>query len=162
MGSRMVLKLLEEGHEVVAWNRSSEKVEELKLKVKSSSSFAGEAGEKLKVAMSIEDLIGRLEKPRIIWLMLPAGKATQEILDQVEDDVSAGDIVIDGGNAHYTDTQKRFEHFKSKEIKFLGIGVSGGIIAVRDGYPLMAGGDKSAYEHLKPILDSLAKPKGGH
>ncbi len=104
----------------------------------------------------------KLEKPRIIWLMLPAGRATQEILDQVEDDIGSGDIVIDGGNAHYADTQKRFEHFKSKGIKFLGIGVSGGVIAARDGYPLMVGGDRSAYDHIKPILDSLAKPGGGH
>lgn len=162
MGNRMVTKLVSEGHEVVAWNRSSSKVEELKLKVKSSPSFAGEAGEKLKVGKSIGDLVNQLEKPRIIWLMLPAGKATQEIMDEVKKYVEEGDIVIDGGNAHYIDTQKRFEHFKSKNIRFLGIGVSGGIIAARDGYPLMVGGDKSAYDDIKPILDSLARPTGGH
>src|SRR3990167_3069116 len=153
MGSRMVTKLVSEDHEVIVWNRSSGKVDELKLEVKS---------EKLEVGETIKGLVSFLKKQRIIWSMLPAGGITQEIMDEVEKYVETGDIVIDGGNAHYTDTQKRYEHFKSKNIRFLGIGVSGGIIAAQDGYPLMAGGDKSAYDHIKPILDSLAKPTGGH
>jgi len=157
MGSRMVIKLLEEGHDVVVWNRTKEKISNFKFQISNS-----QYKDNLKIANSIKDLVLKLEKPRIIWLMLPAGRATQEILDQVEDDIGSGDIVIDGGNAHYADTQKRFEHFKSKGIKFLGIGVSGGVIAARDGYPLMVGGDRSAYDHIKPILDSLAKPGGGH
>src|SRR3990167_6423414 len=149
MGNRMVTKLLSEGHEVVVWNRTLAKVEELKLKVKS---------EKLKVGKTIEDSVNQLDKPRVIWSMLPAGQATTEILDQVENDIEGGDIIIDGGNAHYTDTQKRFEEFSGKGIRFLGIGVSGGLIAAKEGYPLMAGGDRSAYDYIKPILDSLAKP----
>ncbi|OGE10561.1 6-phosphogluconate dehydrogenase (decarboxylating) [Candidatus Curtissbacteria bacterium RIFCSPLOWO2_01_FULL_42_26] len=157
MGSRMVAKLVNEGHEVVVWNRTKEKISNFKFQISNS-----QYKDNLKIANSIKDLVLKLEKPRIIWLMLPAGRATQEILDQVEDDIGSGDIVIDGGNAHYADTQKRFEHFKSKGIKFLGIGVSGGVIAARDGYPLMVGGDRSAYDHIKPILDSLAKPGGGH
>ena len=153
----MVAKLVNEGHEVVVWNRTKEKISNFKFQISNS-----QYKDNLKIANSIKDLVLKLEKPRIIWLMLPAGRATQEILDQVEDDIGSGDIVIDGGNAHYADTQKRFEHFKSKGIKFLGIGVSGGVIAARDGYPLMVGGDRSAYDHIKPILDSLAKPTGGH
>jgi len=153
----MVAKLVNEGHEVVVWNRTKEKISNFKFQISNS-----QYKDNLKIANSIKDLVLKLEKPRIIWLMLPAGRATQEILDQVEDDIGSGDIVIDGGNAHYADTQKRFEHFKSKGIKFLGIGVSGGVIAARDGYPLMVGGDRSAYDHIKPILDSLAKPGGGH
>src|SRR3989344_6619098 len=165
MGNRMVTKLIGEGHEVVVWNRSSNKVEELKLKVKS---------EKLKVGKTIEDLVNQLGKPRVIWSMLPAhsthsvnlvqassgsetGDPTQEILKEVEKYVETDDIVIDGGNAHYTDTQKRFENFAKKGVRFLGIGVSGGLIAAKEGYPLMVGGDKNAYDHIKPILDSLAK-----
>ena len=163
MGSRMVTKLLEEGHEVVVWNRSSSKVEELKSKVKSQPVLdrVETRSGKLKVAESIADLVKQLDKPRIVWLMLPAGEATEEILGEVEKYVS-GDVIIDGGNAHYSDTQKRYEHFKSRGVRFLGIGVSGGIIASREGYPLMVGGDRSAYDQIKPILDSLAKPKGGH
>src|SRR3989338_2850223 len=163
MGSRMVTKLLEEGHEVVVWNRSSSKVEELKSKVKSQPVLdrVETRSGKLKVAESIADLVKQLDKTRIVWLMLPAGEATEEILGEVEKYVS-GDVIIDGGNAHYSDTQKRYEHFKSRGVRFLGIGVSGGIIASREGYPLMVGGDRSAYDQIKPILDSLAKPKGGH
>src|SRR3989344_5445245 len=165
MGSRMVIKLLEEGHEVVVWNRTKEKISNFKFQISNS-----QYKDNLKIANSINDLVLKLEKPRIIWLMLLAGKATQEILDsfgniqdgRVENDIGAGDIVIDGGNAHYTDTQKRFEHFKSKGIKFLGIGVSGGVIAARDGYPLMVGGSRQAYDYVNHILDSLAKPLGGH
>src|SRR3989344_2514272 len=157
MGSRMVAKLASDGHEVIVWNRTREKISNFQFQI-SNSKFK----ENLIIADSVKDVIAKLGKPRVVWLMLPAGKATQEILDKIENDVDKGDIVIDGGNAHYTDTQKRYEHFKSKGIKFLGIGVSGGIIAARDGYPMMAGGDKSAYDDIKPILDSFAKPTGGH
>ncbi|MBI2012407.1 decarboxylating 6-phosphogluconate dehydrogenase [Candidatus Curtissbacteria bacterium] len=151
MGSRMVTKLLPEGHAVVVWNRTREKADELKAELS-----------QLEIADSIKDLINSLDQPRVVWLMLPAGETAQEILDEVERYVETGDIIIDGGNAHYTDTQRRYDHFLSKGIKFLGIGVSGGIVAARDGYPLMAGGDRAAYDHVKPILDSLAKPNGDH
>ncbi len=141
MGGRMVEKLLKEGHEVVAWNRS---------------------GHELKNVETVEKLVKSLETPRVVWLMLPAGPATQDILNELLKLINKGDIVIDGGNANFKDTQRRFEEFKSKGIKFLGIGVSGGIIAFKNGYPLMAGGDKSGYDYIIPILDSLSKPNGGH
>lgn len=137
MGSRMVQKLLEEGHEVAAWTRS-------------------------KSTITIAELVKSLEKPRVIWLMVPAGEATQDVFDEVSKFVESGDIIIDGGNSNYKDTESRYQKLKNKNIKFLGIGVSGGVIAAKEGYPLMVGGDKSAYEFIKPILDSLAKPHGGH
>ena len=157
MGSRMVTKLVNEGHEVVVWNRTKEKISNLQFQI---SNFKYK--ENLTAADSIQGLVKNLEKSRIVWSMVPSGEATQEILDQVEDDVEQGDIVVDGGNAYYEDTQRRFEHFSKKGIRFLGIGVSGGIVAARDGYPMMVGGDKSAYDYIKPILDSLAKPGGDH
>lgn len=157
MGNRMVIKLLDGGHEVIVWNRTSEKVESLKLKIESS-----EVSKRLSVANNVEDLVKKLEKPRVVWSMVPAGEATQEILDEVEEYIETGDIIIDGGNSHYSDTQRRFERFNSKGIRFLGIGVSGGIVAAKDGYPLMVGGDKEAYLGVKPLLDTLAKPNGGH
>ncbi|MDO8620690.1 MAG: decarboxylating 6-phosphogluconate dehydrogenase [Candidatus Levybacteria bacterium] len=141
MGSRMVGKLLQEGHEVVAWNRSDNE---------------------LKNTETVEELVKSLGKPRIVWSMVPAGEATEDILDEVLKFIEKGDIVIDGGNSHFKDTQRRFDNFKKKGIRFLGIGVSGGIIAAKEGYPMMVGGDKSAYELIKPILSSLAKPHGGH
>jgi 6-phosphogluconate dehydrogenase len=72
------------------------------------------------------------------------------------------DILIDAGNSFYKDTQRRYEYFKTQGIRFLGMGVSGGIIAGTQGYPQMVGGDKSAYDYIMPILDDLAKPYGGH
>lgn len=159
MGNRMVMKLLSEGHEVVVWNRSKEKVEDLKAEVKPNW--------KLFTAATIEELVGKDRAsdevgPRIIWSMLPADEPTEEMLLEIGKYVKEGDIVVDGGNAKYTDTQIRWEEFTKKKIDFLGIGVSGGIIAAVDGYPMMVGGTLSAYEYIKPILDSLAKPGGGH
>lgn len=141
MGSRMVLKLLSERHEVIAWNRSDHE---------------------LKNVETVEKLVKSLKSPRIVWSMLPAGEATEEILKEISKFVKAGDIVIDGGNSNFKDTQRRYEEFKIKGIRFLGVGVSGGVIAAKEGYPMMIGGDKSAYEFIKPILNSLAKPQGGH
>ncbi|KKS04919.1 6-phosphogluconate dehydrogenase (decarboxylating) [Candidatus Curtissbacteria bacterium RIFCSPHIGHO2_12_41_11] len=164
MGSRMVIKLLEGDHEVVVWNRSSSKVEELKSKFKIQPVLdrVETRSGNLKVASSVKDLVNQLDLPRVIWSMLPAGEATEEILDEVEKYVESGDVIIDGGNAFFEDTERRYRHFRKKFVKFLGIGVSGGVIAAREGYPLMAGGDQSAYDHIKPILDSLSKPNGGH
>ncbi|OGD88460.1 6-phosphogluconate dehydrogenase (decarboxylating) [Candidatus Curtissbacteria bacterium RIFCSPLOWO2_02_FULL_40_11] len=155
MGSRMVIKLFEGGHEVVAWNRTKEKVIALQEESKGSSG-------KLVAADSVEDLVKKLDKPRVVWSMLPAGDATEYILAEISKFVDKDDIVIDGGNTRFPDTQKRYEEFESKGVRFLGIGVSGGVIAEHEGYPLMAGGNSSAYVRIKPILDTLAKLGGGH
>jgi len=152
MGSRMVSKLLKEGHQVVVWNRSEGPVQELK------SNSAGD----LKIAKTIKELVASLDKPRIVWLMLPAGEATDTVLTEVEKYIDVDDIVINGANNNYIDTERQYNHFSKKGFKFLGIGVSGGVIAEFKGYPLMVGGDKSAYEYVLPILYSLSKPNGGH
>lgn len=162
MGKRMVEKLLLERHEVVAWNRSIEAIEELvesytKLE-KKDQKVAG----KLSVAFNLMQLVKVLKKPRVIWVMLPAGEATQAILDQLAEFIEEGDIVIDGGNSYFQDTQKRADKFRQRGIKFLGVGVSGGIIAAKTGYPLMAGGSRTGFEYIEPVLKSLAKPNGGY
>lgn len=172
MGLRMTSKLLQEGHEIIVWNRSQQAVDELRIRNQESwkgkkmhnskfmihDSMAG----KLEVAKTIEMLIRKLKSPRIVWLMLPAGEATEAMLLEVSKFVEKDDIVIDGGNSNFKDTQRRYEELRTKNIKFLGIGVSGGVIAFQNGYPLMAGGDKSGYDYIVPILDSLSKPNGGH
>ncbi|MBI4037575.1 decarboxylating 6-phosphogluconate dehydrogenase [Candidatus Curtissbacteria bacterium] len=157
MGNRMVAKLVGEGHEVIVWNRSPDKISNFKFQI-SNLPYNKNFDE----AKEVKDLVSKLEKPRVIWSMLPAGEATEEILTEVGKYVDQGDIVIDGGNSKYSDTQRRYESFKNKGIKFLGIGVSGGIIAAKEGYPLMVGGNREAYLGVKPLLDSLAKPNGGH
>lgn len=159
----MAGKLLAEQHDVIVWNRSPQRVEKLK-----SSYFvplkggASQNKQNFKIARTIKELVESLEKPRVIWLMVPAGEATEEVLKEVNKFVQENDIVVDGGNAYYKDTERRYQKFRAKGIRFLGIGVSGGIIAAKVGYPLMAGGDRSAYEQVRPVLDSLAKPRGGH
>jgi 6-phosphogluconate dehydrogenase len=144
MGSRITTKLHDENHQIVAWNRTPKKISGIQS------------------AKTIQDLVLKLPPPRILWLMLPAGEPTQNVINELLKYLQKGDIVIDGGNAYFKDTEKRFQKFKKMGIEFLGIGVSGGIIAAKNGYPLMVGGSKKAYQKIKPILESLAKPNGGH
>lgn len=158
MGSRMVIKLLRDGHEVVVWNRSKEAVENLKSLIINHKYNE----QNLEIASSIEVLVKQLQQPRIVWLMVPAGEVTESLLSEVSQCIEKGDIVIDGGNAFYKDTERRSSKLKAQGITYLGVGVSGGLIAFEEGYPLMVGGDKSAYDYVRPILDSLVKPKGGH
>lgn len=158
MGSRMVMKLLSDGQEVVVWNRTAEKVDALKAEAKPNW--------KLTSAEDIEQLVkgagGDELGPKIIWSMLPAGETTEKMLQEIKKFVAKGDIVIDGGNSKFSDTQKMYEEFTKDEIEFLGVGVSGGLISLTEGYPLMVGGSQTAYEYIIQLLDSLAKPHGGH
>jgi 6-phosphogluconate dehydrogenase len=153
MGSRMAEKLVKDGHTLVVWNRSKEP----------STALATQCTpQHVVIAESVKELVQQLSTPRAIWLMLPAGDVTESMLHEVAQYVARGDIVIDGSNNSYVESDNHAQFFAEKGIRFLGIGVSGGIIALRDGYPLMVGGDASAYQQVTPILESLAKPHGGH
>lgn len=156
MGGNMVRKLLADGHEVVVWNRSPEGVE----------NFKAETDKKyfkyLTVTSNIEELTKSLKKPRVVWSMVLVGEPTQQVLDEIKRYVERGDIVIEGSNARFKDTQRRYEEFKKMGIRFLGTGVAGGILGPKEGYAIMAGGDKRAYEHVIPIFDTLVKPKADH
>jgi 6-phosphogluconate dehydrogenase len=154
MGSRMAEKLLKEGHSLTVWNRSSEPREQLKEKFPKAKNLV--------VAENVRELVKSLPNPRVVLIMLPAGEVSENVLSDLAKLVDKQDIVIDAGNAYYQDTERHYQEFTKKGIRFLGIGFSGGIIALKDGYPQMVGGDKSAYEYIKPVLDSLAKPHGGH
>lgn len=157
MGKRMVEKLLRDGHTVVGWNRTEEVISNFKFQI---SKFNW--SERFIISGTIEELVKQLHAPRVIWLMLPAGEATQSALDEVSKYLESGDIVIDGGNAFYKDTERRGKALSAQRIAYLGIGVSGGIKASEKGYPLMVGGDKEAFETIKPLLESLKKPYGGY
>jgi 6-phosphogluconate dehydrogenase len=154
MGGRMAEKLVKEGHEVVVWNRTHEKAEALAQRLKGNNNIS--------VAGSIDELASKLGSPRIILTMLPAGEPTEQLLSEVSAHLEKDDILIDGGNSFYKDTERRYQELSNRGIRFLGMGVSGGIIAVTEGYPQMVGGNHSAYEHIAPLLDSLANPGGGH
>ena len=151
MGSNMTKKLVADGHQVVAWNRSAEPAEKIKAEEP-----------RIQIVSSIKELIDSLEKPRIVWTMVLIGQPTDEVLAEIEKYVEEGDIVIEGSNANYNDTERRYQYFKEKRVRFLGTGVAGGILGPKEGYAIMAGGDKSAYDYLVPIFDTLVKPKAGH
>jgi 6-phosphogluconate dehydrogenase len=157
MGTRMVEKLLLDGHVVAAWNRSRDITDQFRLVLAEKK-----LDERFIAPADIQALVQSLTIPRVIWVMLPSGDATQTILNEIVQYTESGDIIIDGGNAFYKDTARRSKELGAKGIKYLGIGVSGGVKAAENGYPLMVGGDRTAYFHIEPILESLRKPNGGH
>lgn len=154
MGSRMAEKLVRDGQEVVVWNRTHQKAVDLAAQLSDYKNIY--------VADSIEALVKALDPPRVVLVMLPEGEPTELLLNEVGGLLDKADILIDAGNSYYEDTERRARQLEDKGIRFLGMGVSGGIIAVTEGYPQMVGGNQSAYEYVKPLLDSLAKPNGGH
>jgi 6-phosphogluconate dehydrogenase len=160
MGSRMVLKILSEGHDVVVWNRSPDPVSALEMELSSLPQLPHRG--KLITSSSIKYLVSVLPTPRVVWLMLTAGSATESVLADVSQFLRPNDIVIDGGNSYFKDTERRYRDFEARGIRYLGIGVSGGVHALENGYPLMVGGDTSAYEEMGPVLDTLSRPRGGH
>jgi len=150
MGSRMAGKLLSDGHEVLAWNRSKDVLGEFQNENPTAQTV-----------FNIKELIERLDTPRIIWIMV-SHSAVDEVLMEVKKFVASGDVIIDGGNSHYKDTDKRFEEFKKLNVHFMGVGTSGGILAEKNGFPFMVGGSLEGYDLISPILDSLSKPNGGY
>jgi 6-phosphogluconate dehydrogenase len=147
MGMNMAKRLLKGDHEVVAYNRSSEKTDQL---VKD-----GAIG-----AYSLSEVADKLSQPRIVWIMLPAGQAVDDHIQEIENFLSPGDIVIDGGNTYYKDDIRRAEYLEDKNIRYMDVGVSGGIWGLKIGYCLMIGGDKETFELLRPIFKTLAPEEG--
>lgn len=145
MGNNLVTHLLEKHIEVVIWNRSPQPIHEA---VKSGAT----------AAQSITDLVGKLSTPRIIWLMVSAGSVVDEIIMKMKPDLTAGDIIIDGGNSFYKDTVRRNKMLAGDHIYFMDIGVSGGPSGARTGACLMVGGDEAAYDKILPILKILSAP----
>lgn len=141
MGTAIARKLHTAGHDVIVWNRSPVKSSEFKVK------------------SSLGELVQSLKKPRIVWVMVPHA-AFDEVLVQLQKHLVRGDILIDGGNSFYKDTERRFQESRKSGIRFLGIGVSGGVHGEKNGYSLMAGGDKSGFEHIKSLLKTLSSPSG--
>jgi 6-phosphogluconate dehydrogenase len=148
MGANMVRRLLRDGHEIVAYNRTPEKTKEIE-------------GEGALASYSIEELVSKLEKPRAVWIMVPAGDATQAQVDELMEHLEPGDTIIDGGNTNFHDDQRRHPALAAKGIRYVDAGVSGGVWGLQVGYCLMVGGDEEAVKPLEPIFLSLA-PKGGY
>jgi len=144
MGGNMARRLARAGHTVLAWDRSLE-------------ARTGAAQEpRVQDAGTLEQLVAQLPAPRIVWLMLPAGAPTQETLARLVPLLATGDVVIDGGNAMYKDSQRHATELAAHGIHFVDAGVSGGVWGLENGYGLMVGGDASAVRVIEPVLRSLA------
>ena len=147
MGSNMVRRLLRDGHEIVAYNRTAEKTREI-------------AGEGADAAFSIAELVQKLPKPRAVWIMVPAGDATEAQIQELLEHLEPGDTIIDGGNTNFHDDQRRHPILKERGIGYVDAGVSGGVWGLKNGYCMMVGGDEAAVKPLEPIFVSLAPPGG--
>jgi 6-phosphogluconate dehydrogenase len=148
MGMNMSRRLLKGQHRVVVFDLSPEKMKQLESE--------GAMG-----VRTLNDLVEKMTPRRVIWLMLPAGKAVNEAISELSKLLSAGDIIIDGGNSHYRDDIDHFEKLKSQKIGYLDIGVSGGIWGLEKGYCLMVGGEQKNFKLIEPLLKTLA-PKDGY
>jgi len=145
MGGNMARRLSRGGVRVQAHNRSFAVAETL----------AAEEGN-VQACRSLEDLVASLAAPRIVWLMLPAGEATEAAIRELAPLLSAGDLIVDGANGYYHDAQGRAEHLHGLSLRFVDVGVSGGVWGLANGYCLMAGGSDDDLARLAPFLQALA------
>jgi 6-phosphogluconate dehydrogenase len=146
MGANMAKRLMKGGHDVVVSDLSEKTVQDLE--------GAGATG-----STSLEDFLGKLQKPRVVWLMVPAG-AVDGMLDKVVPHLEKDDILIDGGNSYYIDDIRRSKDLEPKGIKYLDVGVSGGVWGLERGYCMMIGGQAEAVQYLDPIFKTLAPGRG--
>ncbi len=148
MGGNMTRRLMRAGHDCVVFSAHPKSREAL---AKEGATAAG----------SLEELVKALkEKPRAVWLMLPAGRVTEETVEQLRGLLDPGDIIVDGGNSFYKDDIRRAKELAAKGIRYLDCGTSGGIWGIQRGYCLMIGGPKEAADHLDPVFAALAPGLG--
>ena len=143
MGGNMARRLLNGGHRVIVYDPVPEAAQALVEQ--------GAVG-----TTSIAELTSRLEAPRVVWLMVPAGETTEKTIAEVAAHLSAGDCLIDGGNSYYKDSMRRAAMLAERNLGFLDVGTSGGIWGLEEGYCLMIGGELTAFQRLEPIFQTLA------
>lgn len=147
MGGNMLKRLEQNNHEIIAFDLNKDNVKK--------AVEDGGIG-----ADTIEDLVSKLEKPRNVWIMVPHGKPTDETIDRLLGILDKDDLIIDGGNSHYTESIRNSEKCSKKGIHFVDAGVSGGIWGLKTGYNLMVGGPEKAVKRIEPIFISLAPENG--
>jgi len=147
MGANMVRRLVRDGHEVVAFNRTPEKTREIMTE--------GAEG-----AFSLAELVGRLPAPRAVWVMVPAGDATEAMIAELMGLLAPGDTIVDGGNTNFHDDVRRHAMVAAKGLKYVDAGTSGGVWGLQVGYCMMVGGDRDAVAPLEPVFRSLAPADG--
>ena len=143
MGGNMVRRLLLGGCRVVAYDQRAGAVQAL-------------VQEKAVGASSLRDLAEQLNAPRAVWVMVPAGEATEDTINMVADTLSPGDVIIDGGNSNYKDSVRRAKALEARGLSFLDAGTSGGVWGLAQGYSLMVGGDPEVFRRVEPIFQCLA------
>jgi 6-phosphogluconate dehydrogenase len=148
MGQNLILNMNDHGYTVVAFNRTVSKVDDFLQKEAKGSKVLG--------AHSIEEMVRLLKKPRRVMLMVKAGAAVDEFIEQILPHLEPGDIVIDGGNSLFEDTNRRVKYLESKGLLYVGTGVSGGEEGARRGPSIMPGGSPKAWPHVKPIFQAIA------
>ena len=144
MGGNMARRMARAGLHVVAWDRA----------VGARTGVAGE--ERVRTVETLADLVAAMPAPRVVWLMLPAGAPTEEALAELRGLLAAGDVVVDGANAMYRDTQRRAQELASRGLQLVDAGVSGGVWGLVNGYGLMVGGAADAVQRVEPFLRALA------
>ena len=148
MGGNMTVRLLAHGHAVVAFDRSKDAVD-------AAASSGAES------ASSLQELVSKLEPPRVVWLMVPAGAPTQATIDELSAVLTDGDVVVDGGNSFYKDTIRRGQELAPRGVALVDCGTSGGVWGLANGYCLMVGGPADAVATVEPAFRALA-PEGGY
>jgi 6-phosphogluconate dehydrogenase len=143
MGGSMAARLLRGGHEVVVFDVGA-------AAVRAAEQQGAEA------ATSLRQLVEKLQPPRAVWVMVPAGEPTEQALNDVASHMDAGDIVIDGGNSNYRETQRRAAQLAGLGVRMVDVGTSGGVWGGSEGYSMMVGGDDDVVHHLRPVLETLA------
>ena len=149
MGANMVSRLLLGKHEVVAFDFSADAVK------------AAAAGGAV-AASSLKDMVSKLKPPRHVWVMVPAGKPTEDTVTELMGLLQSGDTIIEGGNSNFREAQKDYARCKPLGINFIDAGTSGGVWGLKNGYALMVGGDKEAVKRAEPIFLTLAPDDGGY
>ena len=147
MGANMVRRLMRGGHECVVWDVNPDNVKQL-------------AGEGATAAESLDDFIGKLSQPRAVWIMVPAGKATEKTVTDLAARLAADDVIIDGGNSYFKDDARRSIALREKGIRYVDVGTSGGVWGLERGYCMMIGGPEETVRHLDPIFKTLAPGRG--
>ncbi len=147
MGLNMATRLIRRGHSIVGTAHGADSLEHLR-------SVGG------KPAKDVAALVAALAPPRLVWLMVPSGDVTEQVLRDVGGRLAKGDVVVDGGNSNYKDSMRHGEELKARGIGFLDAGTSGGIWGLENGYCLMVGGEPDHFKRAEPILKDLAPPDG--
>lgn len=148
MGANMVTRLRQGGHEVVIYARSKETIDQV-------ARTTGAIG-----AGSVSEMVAALPIPRVVWVMVPSGDPTEQVINEAASHMSPGDIVIDGGNSNFHDTKRRYQALAQKKISLLDAGTSGGVWGLKVGYCQMIGGDQWAFKATEPLYQTLAPQDG--